>query len=59
MILCGVVMLVTPGPGLLLIVAGLGVLAFEFAWAQRLLRTLKAKGHQIKRKMVGHPKNPS
>jgi uncharacterized protein (TIGR02611 family) len=32
----GLVLLVTPGPGLLLIVAGLGILATEFAWARRL-----------------------
>jgi uncharacterized protein (TIGR02611 family) len=34
--LAGLAMLVTPGPGLLLIVAGLGILATEFAWARRL-----------------------
>jgi uncharacterized protein (TIGR02611 family) len=32
----GLVLLVTPGPGLLLLVAGLGILATEFAWARRL-----------------------
>jgi uncharacterized protein (TIGR02611 family) len=32
----GLVMMVTPGPGLLLIAAGLGILATEFAWARRL-----------------------
>ena len=34
--LAGLVLLLTPGPGLLLIVAGLGILATEFAWARRL-----------------------
>jgi uncharacterized protein (TIGR02611 family) len=29
----GAIMLVTPGPGLIVIFAGLGVLATEFAWA--------------------------
>jgi uncharacterized protein (TIGR02611 family) len=56
MILCGVVMLLVPGPGWLLIFAGLSVLAFEFAWAQRLLRKLKAKGNQIRRKIVNYRK---
>lgn len=38
----GLVMMVTPGPGLLLIIAGLAVLATEFAWAQAMLD--RAKG---------------
>ncbi len=29
----GLVMLVTPGPGLLVIIAGLAILAHEFSWA--------------------------
>lgn len=36
LITVGVVMLVTPGPGLLLIVAGLTILSFEFEWAESL-----------------------
>lgn len=32
----GMAMLVLPGPGLLVIVAGLSILAIEFAWAARL-----------------------
>ena len=39
--LLGVVMLVTPGPGWLMILLGLGVLGVEFVWARRLLRRLK------------------
>lgn len=37
LLLGGLVMMVTPGPGLLLIVAGLAVLASEFAWAEAML----------------------
>jgi uncharacterized protein (TIGR02611 family) len=37
----GVVMLVTPGPGWLVIFSGLAVLAAEFLWARRLLHRLK------------------
>jgi uncharacterized protein (TIGR02611 family) len=37
LVLAGLVMLVLPGPGLLVIAIGLGVLALEFAWAERLL----------------------
>jgi uncharacterized protein (TIGR02611 family) len=36
-LLAGVAMLVLPGPGLLVTAAGLGMLALEFAWAERLL----------------------
>jgi uncharacterized protein (TIGR02611 family) len=41
-VLIGIAMLVLPGPGLLVIAAGLGMLALEFAWAERVLeRTLE------------------
>jgi uncharacterized protein (TIGR02611 family) len=36
----GVVMLVTPGPGIPVIVVGLGMLALEFAWAERWLERI-------------------
>lgn len=39
----GVVMLVTPGPGLIVILAGLAILATQFAWAERALDKLKQK----------------
>jgi uncharacterized protein (TIGR02611 family) len=41
--LIGVAMLVLPGPGTLGIVAGLALLATEFAWARRFLRQVKAR----------------
>lgn len=37
----GVVALVTPGPGWLIIFAGLGILATEFAWAGMVLENAK------------------
>jgi uncharacterized protein (TIGR02611 family) len=36
----GVVMLVTPGPGIPVIVLGLTMLALEFAWAERSLERI-------------------
>ena len=39
--LIGVVALVAPGPGWLIIFTGLGVLASEFAWAARVLTSAK------------------
>ena len=44
----GVVMLVLPGPGLVLILVGLGILSSEYVWAQRLLRKAKEKAEQAK-----------
>jgi hypothetical protein len=41
----GVVMLVTPGPGLVVIVAGLAILSTKFAWAERALA--KVKRHAV------------
>lgn len=44
--LFGVVALVAPGPGWLIIFTGLGILASEFAWAARLLRQAKNVANQ-------------
>lgn len=38
LIVVGIILLPLPGPGWLIIFAGLGVLATEFEWAARLLR---------------------
>jgi uncharacterized protein (TIGR02611 family) len=42
-ILIGIVLLPLPGPGWLIIFAGLGILATEFTWAARLLLYARAK----------------
>ncbi len=39
----GLVMLVTPGPGIALVLAGLALLSTEFAWAKRLLAWFRAR----------------
>jgi len=41
LLIVGLVMFVTPGPGIVLVVAGLAVLATEFAWAEHLLDKAK------------------
>ena len=46
----GVVMLVTPGPGLLVIIAGLAILATQFAWAERALDKVKAQARSARDK---------
>jgi uncharacterized protein (TIGR02611 family) len=52
----GLIMFVTPGPGILLVVAGLAVLATEFAWAEHLLDKAKeqaARAGQSARRVPG------
>lgn len=39
--LIGVVMIVLPGPAMIVIPLGLGILGLEFAWARRWLRRAK------------------
>jgi tellurite resistance protein TerC len=46
-LLLGVVMMVTPGPGIAGILAGLGILAIEFAWARSWLKKVKAKSKEM------------
>lgn len=48
-ILVGAVMIVTPGPALLVIPVGLAILALEFAWARRLLRLFRVRARQMYR----------
>jgi uncharacterized protein (TIGR02611 family) len=40
-LLFGIVMLVTPGPGLVVIPVGLAILGLEFAWARSWLRKIR------------------
>ena len=44
----GLVLLVTPGPGLLVIIAGLAILAHEFAWAAVALEKAKQRAAQAR-----------
>lgn len=44
----GLAMLVLPGPGIVVVILGLAVLATEFVWAERMLD--RAKHHATKAK---------
>jgi uncharacterized protein (TIGR02611 family) len=44
LIVVGVILLVLPGPGLVLIALGVAVLATEFAWAESVLNRMKRTG---------------
>ena len=46
-VLIGVVMIVLPGPAILVVPAGLAILATEFAWARRLLKRLKQQAQSV------------
>jgi uncharacterized protein (TIGR02611 family) len=57
-LLLGIAMLLLPGPGLLVIPAGLGILAIEFVWARKWMRLVRLKTHQAlsaKRKYLRRP----
>ena len=45
----GLVMMVTPGPGLLVVIAGLVVLGTEFAWAERALESARERASDAKK----------
>ncbi|MEI6713992.1 MAG: PGPGW domain-containing protein [Verrucomicrobiota bacterium] len=53
-IVIGIVMIVTPGPAIIVIPAGLGILAIEFAWARRWLRRIKAYTRTISQRAKRH-----
>jgi len=48
----GIVMMVTPGPGIAGILAGLGILAIEFTWARIWLKKVKAKSQEMARSIM-------
>jgi len=53
LLLAGVIMIITPGPGWLTILLGLGLLAAEFVWAQRLMERIKREGGRIRETVLG------
>jgi uncharacterized protein (TIGR02611 family) len=53
LLLAGVVMLVTPGPGMLVIFLGLGLLAAEFVWARRLMDRIKHESGRVVDRFAG------
>jgi uncharacterized protein (TIGR02611 family) len=56
-LLAGVAMLVLPGPAIVVIPAGLAILATEFAWARTALDRAKAKAEQAKQFATGNDSN--
>ncbi len=48
LLVVGAIMMVTPGPGLIVIIAGLAILATQYAWAERALDAAKTRAAQAK-----------
>jgi tellurite resistance protein TerC len=59
LLLIGGIMLVTPGPGWLVIFLGLTVLAAEFVWARRLMDRMKHQGNRLKDSVLKFGKTDS
>lgn len=55
-LLLGVIMCVTPGPGAAGIILGLAILATEFAWARGVLRYARAWAHRAKEQALDRAK---
>jgi tellurite resistance protein TerC len=55
----GIAMIVLPGPAIVVIPLGLGILGLEFAWARHWLRKLRATATDVVNRVRGKPKNPA
>ena len=55
LLLLGLAMMVLPGPGILLVVAGLAVLATEYVWARKLLKTARVQAEKVQEATVASP----
>ncbi|NTW67193.1 MAG: hypothetical protein HGB21_12955 [Nitrospirae bacterium] len=53
-LLIGVAMIVLPGPASIVVPIGLAILATEFVWAVRLLKTIKDKYHIMRNGIDPH-----
>lgn len=57
-LLVGVAMIVLPGPAFIVIPAGLGILAIEFAWARIWLKKVKAKAEAVGQRFTNRNSGP-
>ena len=51
-VLAGLVMLVTPGPGIVAILLGLAMLGTEFVWARKLMKRFEKEANNVKNSFV-------
>jgi uncharacterized protein (TIGR02611 family) len=52
-LLLGIMMLIAPGPGILTMMLGLGILATEFVWARRLPKRFREKAFRVINRLLG------
>ena len=57
-VLLGVAMLVLPGPGIVTVLAGVAILALEFAWARRFLKKTRHTTQSMLEKLKSSKKGP-
>jgi uncharacterized protein (TIGR02611 family) len=57
LVITGIVFMVLPGPGIPLVIAGLAILATEFAWAEVLLHKTKHHSNRLLEKAKLKKKN--
>ena len=55
LLVLGAAMMVLPGPGILVIVGGLALLATEYVWARRMLTTAQAQAEKVQEAAVASP----
>jgi len=58
-LLLGIAMVVLPGPAIIVIPIGLGVLGLEFAWARYWLRKLRTTANDVVNRVRGKPRPPA
>lgn len=54
----GIAMVILPGPAIIVIPIGLGILGLEFAWARYWLRKLRATATEVVNRVRGRYKPP-
>ncbi|UCH80425.1 MAG: PGPGW domain-containing protein [Nitrospiraceae bacterium] len=50
----GLIMLVTPGPGVVTIILGLAILGTEFVWAKKLMKRFEKEAVNVKNSFVNN-----
>jgi uncharacterized protein (TIGR02611 family) len=52
LLVLGIIMIFTPGPGTPVILMGLGLLAAEFVWARRIMERIKRETTRLKEALL-------
>ncbi|RJQ49880.1 MAG: hypothetical protein C4538_01390 [Nitrospiraceae bacterium] len=53
-LLAGLIMILLPGPGTVVILIGLAILATEFVWAKKLMDRFKDGANNLKNSILNH-----